>query len=446
MPARAFKKAIEESDALLFVTPEYNRGIPGSLKNAIDWGSRPKGNNAFAHKPSAVIGTSAGKIGTAVAQRELHSVLGAVASPQMVSPGGLRAVHAGPDRRRGQDRGPEDRGVPREVPRRVPEVPRQAARVIGLADKLSEFRAGITAIDVDYVRPKLAASHLVVDGGRAAFVDTGTTHSLATLLYALEAKGIGRGDVDWVLTTHVHLDHAGGAGALMRELPNARCAVHPRGARHLAEPSKLIAGSMAVYGEERYRALYGEILPIDAARIFEAADGARIRLGGRELELIHTPGHALHHYCIVDAANALIFSGDTFGISYRDFDVDGRAFIFPTTTPVHFDPDALCRSVDRLMSYRPRSIFLTHYAEVTRARQARARDEGAGSGLRRPGRALPGRAGPRGQASPRHVCDDGDLARRAPVSAGRCQAALAAGRRHRTQLPGHRELAGQDLT
>jgi chromate reductase, NAD(P)H dehydrogenase (quinone) len=85
-PARAFKKALEESDALLFVTPEYNRGIPGSLKNAIDWGSRPKGNNAFAHKPSAVIGTSAGKIGTAVAQRELHSVLGAVASPQMVSP------------------------------------------------------------------------------------------------------------------------------------------------------------------------------------------------------------------------------------------------------------------------------------------------------------------------------------------------------------------------
>jgi glyoxylase-like metal-dependent hydrolase (beta-lactamase superfamily II) len=237
--------------------------------------------------------------------------------------------------------------------------------VTGLAEKLSEFRAGITAIDTDYVRPRLAASHLVVDAGRAAFVDTGTTHSLPALLHALEAKGIDRSAVDWVLTTHVHLDHAGGAGALMRELPNARCAVHPRGARHLAEPSKLIAGSMAVYGEERYRALYGEILAIDAARIFEAADGAKIRLGGRELELIHTPGHALHHYCIVDAANALIFSGDTFGISYRDFDVEGRPFIFPTTTPVHFDPDALCRSVDRLMSYLPRSIFLTHYAEVT---------------------------------------------------------------------------------
>ena len=234
-----------------------------------------------------------------------------------------------------------------------------------LAGKLEDFRAGITAIDCDYVRPRLAASHLVVDDGRAAFVDTGTTHSLPNLLYALGVKGIDPADVDWVLTTHVHLDHAGGAGALMQLLPNARCAIHPRGARHLIEPGKLVAGSIAVYGEERYRALYGEIVPIEAARVFVAEDGAKIALGGRELELIHTPGHALHHYCVVDAANELIFSGDTFGLSYRDFDVDGRAFIIPTTTPVHFDPEALCRSVDRLMSYRPRSIFLTHYAEVT---------------------------------------------------------------------------------
>jgi glyoxylase-like metal-dependent hydrolase (beta-lactamase superfamily II) len=162
----------------------------------------------------------------------------------------------------------------------------------------------------------------------------------------------------------VHLDHAGGAGALMRLLPNARCAVHPRGARHLAEPSKLIAGSIAVYGEERYRALYGDIIPIEESRMFVPEDGATIRLGGRQLELIHTPGHALHHYCVVDRDHELIFSGDTFGLSYRDLDVDGRAFIFPTTTPVHFDPEALCQSVDRLMSYAPQAIYLTHYAEV----------------------------------------------------------------------------------
>ena len=231
--------------------------------------------------------------------------------------------------------------------------------------KMTDFRAGITAIDCDYVRPQLAASHLVVDAGRAAFVDTGTAHSVPTLLAALEAKGLAPSAVDWVLTTHVHLDHASGAGALMKHLPNARCAIHPRGVRHLVEPTKLIEGSKAVFGRERFHALFGDIVPVPESRVLVAEEGTKVRLGDRELELIHTPGHALHHYCVVDAANALIFSGDTFGLSYRDFDVDGRAFIIPTTTPVHFDPDALCKSVDRLMSYAPRSIFLTHYAEVT---------------------------------------------------------------------------------
>jgi glyoxylase-like metal-dependent hydrolase (beta-lactamase superfamily II) len=233
-----------------------------------------------------------------------------------------------------------------------------------ISSKLTEFAAGITAIDVDYVRPGAAASHLVVEEGRAAFVDTGTTLSLPNLLGTLELKDIDPADVDWVLTTHVHLDHAGGAGALMKALPNARCAVHPRGARHLAEPSKLIAGSIAVYGEKRFRELYGEIVPVDAARMLVPEDGERIRLGSRSLELIHTPGHALHHYCIVDMEHGRIFSGDTFGLSYRDFDVDGREFILPTTTPVHFDPEALCHSVDRLMAYGPAAIYVTHYSEV----------------------------------------------------------------------------------
>lgn len=233
-----------------------------------------------------------------------------------------------------------------------------------ISGKLTEFAAGITAIDADYVRPGGAASHLIVDEGRAAFVDTGTTLSLPNLLGALELKNIDPADVDWVLTTHVHLDHAGGAGALMQALPNARCAVHPRGARHLAEPSKLIAGSIAVYGEERFHQLYGEIVPIDEARMLVPEDGERISLGSRSLELIHTPGHALHHYCVVDMEHGRIFSGDTFGLSYRDFDVDGREFILPTTTPVHFDPEALCHSVDRLMAYGPEAIYLTHYSEV----------------------------------------------------------------------------------
>ncbi len=108
--------------------------------------------------------------------------------------------------------------------------------------KLTDFAAGITAIDTDYVRPLLDASHLVIESGKALFVDTGTTHSVPNLMAALARKNIDAADVEWVLTTHVHLDHAGGAGALMRQLPNARCAVHPRGARHLADPGEADRG------------------------------------------------------------------------------------------------------------------------------------------------------------------------------------------------------------
>ena len=148
-------------------------------------------------------------------------------------------------------------------------------------------------------------------------------------------------------------------------------------------------------------------MPIDReSRIFEPEDGAKITLGGRELELIHTPGHALHHYCVVDPAHELIFSGDTFGISYRDFDVDGREFIFPTTTPVHFDPEALCSSVDRLMSYAPRSIFLTHYGEVRDLERLAREMKERVRRVRGPRPSLPRCAGPREQAPPRDVCDD----------------------------------------
>ncbi len=224
---------------------------------------------------------------------------------------------------------------------------------------------GVTSVDTEYLYPGHAAAHIIHDAGRAAFVDVGTNYSVPYLLAALEALGIDRGAVDYVFLTHVHLDHAGGAGALMRELPNATAVVHPRGAPHMIDPDKLIAGSKAVYGEERYDKLYGKLVPIPAARVRLAEDGDRVRLGGRELELIHTPGHALHHYAVVDRAHASIFSGDTFGISYREFDTDRGAFITPTTTPTQFDPDQLTASIDRMMAYSPESIYLMHYSRVT---------------------------------------------------------------------------------
>ncbi|HEV2211913.1 MAG TPA: MBL fold metallo-hydrolase, partial [Gammaproteobacteria bacterium] len=214
---------------------------------------------------------------------------------------------------------------------------------------LLSFPHGITAVDTDYVRPRLDASHIIVRGGRAAFVDTGTTHSVPCLLAALRSKDVAPTDVDYVFLTHVHLDHAGGAGELMRHLPNAKVLVHPRGAAHVVDPAKLIAGTQAVYGEAEFARLYGEIPPIPKERVIEAPDGLLVRLGGSELLLIHTPGHALHHYSIVDPTSDSVFTGDTFGISYRVFDTAKGPFIFPATTPVHFDPEQAHASLHRIM-------------------------------------------------------------------------------------------------
>src|SRR5215471_13980377 len=224
---------------------------------------------------------------------------------------------------------------------------------------------GITAIDTEYLYPGHAAAHLIVDEGRAAFVDVGTNSSVPYLLGALDELGIAREAVDYVLLTHVHLDHAGGAGSLMRELPGARAVLHPRGAPHMIDPAKLIAGSQAVYGEERFRRLYGELLPIAPERVRTVADGERIVLGGRTLELIHTPGHAQHHYVVVDRAHASLFSGDTFGISYRALDTANGAFITPSTVPTQFDPEQHIASIDRMLQFRPESMYLMHFSRVT---------------------------------------------------------------------------------
>jgi glyoxylase-like metal-dependent hydrolase (beta-lactamase superfamily II) len=193
----------------------------------------------------------------------------------------------------------------------------------------------------------------------------GTNSSVPYLLGALDELGIARAAVDYVLLTHVHLDHAGGAGALLRELPAARALLHPRGAPHMIDPTRLIAGSQAVYGAARFRRLYGELLPIAAERVQVVADGERVLLGERTLELIHTEGHARHHYVVVDRAHASIFSGDTFGISYRALDTENGAFITPSTVPTQFDPEAHLASVERMLSYAPESVYLMHFSRVT---------------------------------------------------------------------------------
>ncbi|MBS1174624.1 MAG: Beta-lactamase-like protein [Burkholderiaceae bacterium] len=229
----------------------------------------------------------------------------------------------------------------------------------------NDYGNGIYCIDTGYARPQLAAMYLIVENGRAAFVDTGSNDSIPNALEALAQLGLSVDAVDYVILTHIHLDHAGGAGLMMQKFPNAKLVVHPRGARHMAEPSKLIAGVTAVYGAEYVTKMYGEILPIAAERIIEAADKTTISLNGRELLCIDTPGHARHHICIIDQKIQGIFTGDMFGLSYRELDTDGRAFIFPTTTPTQFDPDEMRASIARLLSYQPTAMYLTHFGKIT---------------------------------------------------------------------------------
>lgn len=234
-----------------------------------------------------------------------------------------------------------------------------------LPDFLEPLDGGVHAIDTGFHRPRFDAAYLIVENGRAAFVDTGTNFAVPRLLAALDALGLAADAVDWVIPTHVHLDHAGGVGTLMQQLPGARLLVHPRGARHLIDPRALYAGALAVYGPQEMERSYGRLVGVDAARVVTSEDGQTVELAGRPLRLIDTPGHARHHHCVWDEATRGWFTGDTFGLSYREFDRPGRpAWILPTSTPVQFEPDALRGSIARLMAADPRWMYLTHFGRV----------------------------------------------------------------------------------
>jgi glyoxylase-like metal-dependent hydrolase (beta-lactamase superfamily II) len=225
---------------------------------------------------------------------------------------------------------------------------------------------GLHVIDTGFEREQFDAAYLLVSPeGRAAFIDTGHNAAVPRLLGTLDALGLGVDAVDWVIPTHVHLDHAGGAGLLMEQLPNARALIHPRGARHLINPLALVEGARAVYGPEVVRATYGDIRPIPAERVVESHDEMSVAVGSRLLRLIDTPGHARHHHGIWDEASRGWFTGDTFGISYREFDSAAGPWLFPTTTPVQFEPAAMRASVARMLAARPQVIFPTHFGPVS---------------------------------------------------------------------------------
>ena len=223
---------------------------------------------------------------------------------------------------------------------------------------------GIWCIETGLYRHGLAACYLIREGDRAAFVDTGTTHTVPRLLAILAELGIPAANVDYVIPTHVHLDHAGGSGELMRQCPNATLVTHPKGAPHLIEPSRLAAGATEVYGAEAFARDFGTLVPVPAERVVAAEDGHVIDLDGRPLVFVDTPGHANHHGCVWDERTRGFFTGDTFGISYREFDTGAGPFLFAPTTPVAFDPEAWLQSLDKVMARSPRAMYLTHYCRV----------------------------------------------------------------------------------
>jgi glyoxylase-like metal-dependent hydrolase (beta-lactamase superfamily II) len=231
-------------------------------------------------------------------------------------------------------------------------------------DGVFDYGHGISAIDSVYERRMQTAIHLLIERGRAALIDTGTANAVPYILAALEAKGIAPGQVDYVLLTHVHLDHAGGAGQLMARFPNARLTAHPRGARHMIDPGRLIAATVAIYGEEAMRRTYGEVLPVPRERVIETPEGARLELAGRELLFLDAPGHARHHVVIRDSRTGHFFVGDNFGLSYRELDQDGRAYVFPTSSPSQFDPPELHRTIERVLSHRPEALYLAHFGRL----------------------------------------------------------------------------------
>lgn len=223
---------------------------------------------------------------------------------------------------------------------------------------------GVTVVDTGFIRPQFDACYLVVEDGRAAVIDTGTNAAVPRILQALADQGLEPADVDWVIPTHIHLDHAGGAGLLMQHVPRARMVVHARGARHMIDPSQLMAGVRAVYGDADVQRDYGELVPVPEARVMAAEDGMVLELAGRPLRLLDTPGHARHHLCVWDEASRGCFTGDTLGISYREFHTTQWHYAVPSSSPVQYDPVALRESVAKVLALRPEFVYVTHYGAV----------------------------------------------------------------------------------
>lgn len=239
-----------------------------------------------------------------------------------------------------------------------------------MASNIQAHDLGISTIDTGFMREKFAACHLLQQQQQVILIDVASSVCAGRILQVLRNRGISPEQVSYIIVTHIHLDHAGGAGLLLQHCPNAKLVVHPRGSRHLIDPQRLVAGTLEVYGEEAFAKYHGEVKPVDPLRIIEAPDGFKLDIAGRELIFIDTPGHAKHHFCVYDEYSQSFFTGDTFGIAYQEFMTARGRLLFASTTPVQFDPPSLIASVEKLLTYQPQQMFLTHYGRLEQVEAA----------------------------------------------------------------------------
>ena len=218
---------------------------------------------------------------------------------------------------------------------------------------------GITAVDTLYGgRERYTAAYLL-RADLPTLVETGPTTSVGPVVAGLERLGLGPRDLAQIVVTHIHLDHAGGVGRLRERFPSATVFVHERGARHLADPARLVASATRLYGETQMRQLFGPVDPVPAERLVALGDGDRIDLGGRELLVDHTPGHASHQVALTDSATGAVFTGDALGVHVPDLPV-----LRPATPPPDVDVEAAVASIERIRRRARSMLLFAHFGPI----------------------------------------------------------------------------------
>lgn len=214
--------------------------------------------------------------------------------------------------------------------------------------------------DFDLSLPERTGTYVLIED-KVTLIETSASPSIPHILEGLQALGISPSDISYIIVTHIHLDHAGGAGLMVQHCPNAKVIVHPKGARHLADPSRLIKGAKAVYGE-KFSELFDPIVAIPEDRLMIKGDGETLKLSEElTLKFLDTPGHANHHFSIYHPLSNGIFSGDTAGIFYPQLDREGIEFYLPTTSPNQFDPEKMLQSISTFKALEIDRIYFGHY-------------------------------------------------------------------------------------